>query len=144
LTPAGGPTPSPLVGTVAHAHSRDPTAGGAAARIEAYTFGHIKIDDKTYTKDVMLLPPRVLSPWWRREGHRLGIADLDEVLAYAPEVLVIGTGAHGLMAVPEETLVALDAAGIEVVVQSSDKAVERFGQLHDGDRCVAAAIHLTC
>jgi hypothetical protein len=112
--------------------------------IEGYGFGRIKIDGSAYTKDVLLLPPRVLSPWWRREGHELVMADLGEVIAYAPETLVIGTGAHGLMKVLPETMEQLESADIKLEALPTEGACRRFAELFDQGRRVAGGFHLTC
>ena len=40
-------------------------------RIDRYAFGNIVIDGKAYTKDVIIFPDRVYSPWWRKDGHFL-------------------------------------------------------------------------
>ena len=37
-------------------------------RIESYEFGRMAIDGKAYTKDLILLPDRILDGWWRQEG----------------------------------------------------------------------------
>ncbi len=113
-------------------------------RIEDYRFGHLRIDGRDLRKDVLVLPPRVLSPWWRQAGHSLVPADLEEVFADAPEVLVVGTGAYGVMEVPEATRQALSAAGIEVEALRTEEACRRFNALVDQGRRVAAALHLTC
>ena len=49
--------------------------------IDQYSFGQIDIDGRRYDADVIILPDRVLSSWWREEGHNLCEADLAEVLA---------------------------------------------------------------
>jgi len=64
-------------------------------RIEDYRFGHVVVDGKEQRRDVIVLPDRVVSDWWRAEGHRLALADLDEVIEELPERLVVGTGAYG-------------------------------------------------
>jgi hypothetical protein len=114
-------------------------------RIDDYRFGRIVIDGRVFTRDVLLLGTRVHSPWWRRQGHRLDIADLDMVLGMHPQVLVIGTGASGNMEVPDETLEALATQGIRCQVVQTSRAVELFNRLREeeGDQ-VAAALHLTC
>jgi uncharacterized protein len=67
------------------------------SRIEEYRFGHVVVDGEEQTRDVIVLPERVLSGWWRVDGHRLVLADLDEVIDELPERLLVGTGAHGQM-----------------------------------------------
>src|SRR5208283_4652022 len=94
--------------------------------IEHYSFGKIIINENAYTKDVIILPERVVSPWWRKKGHLLQIEDLAEALKEKPEVLVIGKGYFGLMSVPDELVIQLGGYGIQVIAQNSSKAVNTF------------------
>ncbi len=111
--------------------------------IEDYSFGKITIAGRSYTKDVIILPGRVLSPWWRKQGHSLVPEDLDDVLAEGPEVLVVGTGAMGVMTVPAETVSFLSSKGIKIMAMRTGQAVEEFNRLAT-ERKTAAALHLTC
>lgn len=112
-------------------------------KIDSYGFGHVVIDGTSYTSDVIVLPGRVIDGWWREEGHRLGPADLDEVLRARPEVLVVGCGAYGVMEVPEATVQAARKAGIELVALDTGAAVELYNKL-SLEKKTAAALHLTC
>ncbi len=112
-------------------------------RIDSYRFGNIVIEGVAYSKDVIILPERVFSPWWRAEGHSLSPRDLAEALGAEPEVLVIGTGAMGAMDVPEETVRYLKEMNIEVIIKKTGAAVEEFKRISDV-RKVVAAFHLTC
>ena len=112
-------------------------------KIERYSFGSITIDGSTYTSDVIIYPERVEASWWRKEGHRLSIKDLDDVLKAKPDVLIVGTGAYGVMKVPKETLSYLESKGIEVQFDLTKNAVELFNKLQSR-RKVIAAFHLTC
>jgi hypothetical protein len=113
--------------------------------VDAYAFGRITIDGQTYAKDVLVLPGRgVHSPWWRREGHNLAPEDLAEVLADPPSTLVIGTGYHGNMAVPEATLQVLRDHGVAPWVGPTGEAVAELNRLQEQASRIAAALHLTC
>ncbi len=112
------------------------------SRIEDYRFGRILVDGAEETRDVIVLPGRVVREWWRRDGHALVIEDLQDVLDDLPERLVIGTGADGRMVPDPATIEALRTRGIRVDVKPTDQAVELFGRL-DPAR-TAAALHLTC
>jgi len=112
--------------------------------IDGYEFGRVVVRGMEYRADVILLPHRVVDNWWRLEGHSLAPADLDVVVAAAPRVLVVGTGAYGVMHVPEETRSYLKAKGIEVEVMPTPGAVERYNGLAAAGENVAAALHLTC
>lgn len=112
-------------------------------KIDSYSFGRIVINGKTYTSDVIIYPGTVNSDWWRREGHLLQLADLEEALQAKPDVLVIGTGSFGIMHVPGETVDRITAKGIAVKVERTGKAVEVYNELQ-GKVTVIAALHLTC
>jgi hypothetical protein len=64
-------------------------------RIENYRFGHLVVDGEEQTRDVIVLADRVLSNWWRADGHRLALADLDEVVDELPERLLVGPAHTG-------------------------------------------------
>ena len=115
----------------------------AAPKINTYEFGRIVIDEQEYSRDVIILPEGVLSNWWRKEGHSLSIEDLPAVLAASPEVLVIGQGADNRMLAPMETRLALEAAGMELIVTSTENACKVYNDLREQKR-VSAALHLTC
>ncbi|MBC7238598.1 MAG: hypothetical protein H5T71_00675, partial [Chloroflexi bacterium] len=59
------------------------------------------------------------------------------------DMVVVGTGANGLMKVTEEVLKELKARGIEIVVLPSHKACEVYNKLKDEKR-VMGVFHLTC
>lgn len=113
------------------------------AQITHYSFGRITIDGNTYTSDVIVYPGRVDPSWWRKKGHQLEPADLDEVVKSRPAVLIIGTGASGVMQVPPETVRFLEAKGITVRIGRTAEAVELYNKTPK-DRPVVAALHLTC
>jgi hypothetical protein len=115
----------------------------SSPRIEAYRFGHMVVDGTAHTRDLILLPDRVVPDWWRKQGHRLGVEDLGEVLDVQPDVLVVGTGAHGALVVPDETRQAIADAGIELRVAPSTEASELYNELR-AKRRTAGAFHLTC
>jgi hypothetical protein len=112
------------------------------ARIDHYEFGRIVVDGREETKDLIILPDRVVRNWWRQEGHGLVLGDLVEVLDELPAHLVVGTGADGRMRPDPDTIQQLQERGVTVKALPTSQAVRRFGQL-DPARA-AAALHLTC
>ena len=111
--------------------------------IESYTFGKIIINGKTYTSDLILYPDKVDDHWWRISGHLLQKEDLKEIIQYKPDVLIVGTGADGLMEVPRETKKFLESNGIKLIVEETSKASKIYNKLKDKQK-VIAAFHLTC
>jgi hypothetical protein len=111
-------------------------------RLGDYRFGHILVDGQEETRDLIVLPGRVVRNWWRRDGHALVLDDLDDVLDDLPERLIVGMGAASQMRLDDSLLDLLRRRGVEVECLPTDRAVVRFGEL-DPDR-TAAALHLTC
>jgi hypothetical protein len=112
------------------------------AKLEGYSFGRITVDGEEHTRDLIVLPERVVPDWWRREGHSLALEDLDEVQGELPERLILGCGAHGRLKPPRAVLDALAERGVEVEALPTDEAVRRYGE--SDERRTAAALHLTC
>jgi len=111
--------------------------------IDSYDFGRIVIDGRTYTSDVIVFPNRVKDGWWRREGHKLHVEDIEEVMREKPDILVVGTGYSGLMVIPRETADYIRSSGIELIAESTAKAAETYNRLSRSKK-VIAALHLTC
>jgi hypothetical protein len=114
--------------------------------IESYDFGVAVINGRRYTSDVIAFPERVIDRWWRKEGHRLCLEDLKEILEHKPqpEVLVVGTGYYGAMKVSPDVEKTLKSQGIELVVQPTREACQTFNEHLKSSRRVAGAFHLTC
>ena len=112
--------------------------------IDSYGFGHITINGKRYTNDVIVFPDRVEDKWWRKEGHRLQIEDIEAVVKEKPEVLVVGTGYYGLMKVSAETVEFLKSKGVKLIAQKTRDACTMYNRLVESRKKVIAALHLTC
>jgi hypothetical protein len=115
------------------------------ARIESYSPGRIVIDGVELHRDVIVLPDRLLTEWWRRDGHSLVIEDLNDVLEELPKRLILGCGYASRLQPEPSVIEALAARGVKVEALPTDQAVERFEELEARDPAVvAAALHLTC
>ena len=115
------------------------------ARISDYEFGRVTVDGQEHTRDVIVLPDRVIGDWWRRDGHLLVIDDLAEAADELPEHLVVGCGANGRLHPDPSVVEALARRGVEMEALPTAAAVERYGELaRENPAAVAAALHLTC
>jgi len=65
------------------------------AMLDDYGFGRVTVDGSEQTRDLIVLPDRVVNDWRRRDGHSLVIEDLDVVLDELPQRLIVGVGAYG-------------------------------------------------
>jgi len=115
-----------------------------SVRIEEYEFGRIRINGRDYRNDVIVFPDRVSPEWWRKDGHSLIMADLEEVLQYGPDLLIVGRGAYGVMHIPEETREALRKKNIQLVDDITGTAIQRFNEGNEKGQKAVGAFHLTC
>ena len=111
--------------------------------IESYNFGQIVVNGKNYTSDVIIFPDRVQGDWWRDDSHELTLKDITGIMAENPEILLVGTGASGMMRVLPEVEREAEARNIQFIVQPTGEACDIYNQLSRVQR-VMAALHLTC
>jgi hypothetical protein len=112
--------------------------------IEAYSFGSLTFAGKRYGKDLKILRGRVTDNWWRKDGHRVDVGDVEDILGAAPAILVVGMGANGLMQVSEKLKTTLSERNIQLIAQPSGEAAKTFNKLLEEGKDVAGAFHLTC
>ena len=111
--------------------------------IDGYRFGKIIINGKTYQKDLIIFPDKVIPNWRREQGHCLGMNDLKDVVAVQPNIIIIGTGMFGRMIIPQKIMTELEIRGIDVIAEKTDRACQIFNQRQAEDGIIAA-LHLTC
>ena len=92
----------------------------------------------------ILADGRIRKNWWRKEGHRLQLQDMVELVAEHPATLVVGTGASGFMRPAPGLEEQLREAGIEVTFLPTAKAVTLYNSLIAEGKKVTACFHLTC
>ena len=80
-------------------------------KIDSYEFGKICIDGRAYSSDLIVTTDKIEDSWWRKEGHRLQIPDLDSIIDAQPDFLVVGTGYYGRMVVSDGEFVGEVGSG---------------------------------
>jgi len=106
-------------------------------------FGKIVIDNSTYYSDVIIFPDKIHNNWWRNSRHSLIINDLELVINYKPEILIIGTGIFGLMHVDNITIEKIKEYGIEtIIILKTKQACKKYNLLQNVKK--VAALHITC
>lgn len=112
--------------------------------VDAYSFGRIVIDAKAYNADLIMFPHGIRPDWRRMSGHTVCLDDLESVVDYHPEVLVVGTGSAGQMHMEEAAREYLKQEGVRCIEQQTAEAVRTFNaQVEKGTR-TAGVFHLTC
>ena len=114
-------------------------------RIDEYAAGrHMMVGGRKYTHDLKIIGNSVKGEWWRREGHRLAAADIADILADSPALLVVGTGYAGGMRIPDALRRHLETKHIGLVTAPTAEAVQTFNRMRAEGKNVAGAFHLTC
>jgi hypothetical protein len=113
--------------------------------IEHYATGsYMRVDGKDYHKDLKIIGGQVIGNWWRKQGHRLHVEDVTDILSAKPELLVIGTGYAGNMRIPESVRFEIENRNISIIAEETARAVAIFNRLASEGKDVAGAFHLTC
>jgi len=113
-------------------------------RIEEYEFGRIVVNGYEYREDIIIHDGGVEAGWWRKEGHKVSVEDLERILELNPELIIFGTGANGRLRVERHVKDLLKERGIEFMELNSYDAVKVYEGLSQKRKGVVLAIHLTC
>lgn len=109
--------------------------------ISDYSFGKIVINGKSYSDDIILLHRQVVPSWWRDKGHYLSKDDLERVIEFKPDLLIVGKGHSGRMSIAKGLAEKLP---FEIEAYNTKKAVEIYNQKIKKSEKIAGAFHLTC
>ena len=122
-------------------------AASVSPPIVSLSWGRIEVEGFGTFKDAKLWPGGARAWDWNETGtrHSPGIqqADLAEILSAGVEVVVLTRGMSGMLGVPEEIVSWLGARGIEVVVERTEAAAQRYAAFRS-DRRVGGLFHTTC
>ncbi|MFC1821642.1 MTH938/NDUFAF3 family protein [Thermodesulfobacteriota bacterium] len=112
--------------------------------IESFGFGWLMINGQRHRSDLVIFPDgRILEPWRRKKGHRLGRDDIPELIASGPELIIAGTGVSGQVRPDKGLQNELAKEGIEFVSAPNEDATTLFNESYTKKR-VGACFHLTC
>lgn len=112
--------------------------------IDSYKFGKIIINGVEYSNDCIVFGRSVKSNWQREKGHLLSDQDLQPIIKNKPTLLIVGNGKSGKMIIPNETRHYLLEEEIQLEIDDTKKAAERFNELSKTGVKIAAALHLAC
>ena len=107
-------------------------------RFTAYSETSVSINKQEYTPPLLVSAER-LETWQVADFAALQASDFEALLAWEPEVVLLGTGTGQKFPHPRLTA-ALLAAGVGVEVMTTQAACRTFNILADEDRRVVAAL----
>jgi len=112
--------------------------------IEQYSFGNMVINGVSYRNDLKIIQGKVVSEWWRKRGHFVDVDDIQDILKFKPDILVLGKGSPGQMKSTEALRNFLKKNGIRLIEEKTSNAFKTFNRLFNKDENVSAGFHLSC
>jgi len=109
--------------------------------IQGYETGQITVNERTYTRSLVLSPDNIIDPWPVNSLTELQPQHLDCIFELKPEVILLGTGEKQIF--PDIDLLGHFAQqGLGVEVMNTGALCRTFNILVAEDRQVVAAIIL--
>ena len=68
----------------------------------------------------------------------------ENIIRKSPEILVIGTGASGMLEVSDEIKKFIQSKGIKLIIEKTADACKTYNGLLKQDKRVCAILHATC
>lgn len=113
----------------------------AQFQIRSYTPGRIQINERVFTRSVILSPQQLIEDWTPQVIAELTAATLHPILTLKPDVLLIGTGSTMVILAPD-LYGELINQGIGVEFMATSAACRTFNALSAEHRNVVAALIL--
>lgn len=111
--------------------------------IENYEFGSYIIDGKKYEYDIKLINNKV-KIWHGRINHYIFVKDVEDLIAFNPELIIIGTGFYGKVRVKDEVVKFAEDKGIELVILPTKEACNAYNKALEEGKNVCGIFHGTC
>ncbi|MEV0565085.1 Mth938-like domain-containing protein [Dactylosporangium sp. NPDC050588] len=116
-------------------------------RIVDVSWGRIEVEEVGVVKDLKVWPGGGRAWDWGETGTRhspgVQVADVEELLEHGATVVVLSLGMDEQLGVPDATVDALEARGIEVHVAETREAIDVYNSLV-GSAAVGGLFHSTC
>lgn len=101
--------------------------------------GEIRIGGRTLNRNLVVTPDRDIRDWPTDDVGKLGITDVERLLAMEPEVVVLGTGWKPVVP-PRELVFAFARRGIGFEAMTTPAACRTFNILVQEERRAAAVL----
>lgn len=66
--------------------------GSGTYQLKAYDNGYFKVNDQTYNSSILIAPEYLMAPWRPSHFEALLASDFEGMLAFDPQVVLLGTG----------------------------------------------------
>lgn len=112
--------------------------------VNRYEFGLMAINGKEYRHDIAVFWDGSVENWLREISHDVGVNDVELAISKNPEIIVVGTGADGVINVSNEATKAIIDKGLNLVIDKTGRAASIFNENAAEGKRVVGLFHLTC
>jgi uncharacterized protein len=113
--------------------------GSSVNYIHQYDVGLIKVNDTLIKGNVVILPETIVENWTPTDVGSITIEDFGPVIAFGPEIILLGTGRR--QAFPAlEVMARMSSQGVGFEVMDTAAACRTYNVLMSESRRVAAAL----
>jgi hypothetical protein len=112
--------------------------------VNRYEFGLMAINGKEYRHDIAVFWDGSVENWLREISHDVGVNDIELAISKNPEIIVVGTGADGVINVSSEATKAIIEKGLNLVIDKTGRAASVFNENAAEGKRVVGLFHLTC
>ena len=113
----------------------------ASLMIQRVTTDTITVNGEHYSQSIALTPDEVLTDWVPRPVPELAEPDFEQILARAPEIILLGTGPTNVFP-PRQLLFSFARRGVGLESMDTAAAARTFNVLASEGRQVAALLYL--
>jgi hypothetical protein len=113
-------------------------------KINSFNQGVMVVNKKKYKRDLIVFPDKIIPVWIRKKPHDVKKKDIQEILDFKPDFLVIGNGKAGAMKVSNSTKELCKKLNIKLIIKKTPKALTSFNKIIKKGEKAVGAFHLTC
>jgi uncharacterized protein len=114
---------------------------GGTYHIKSYESGKVGINNEYYQESIIIMPEKLITPWRPKTFDQLCSAHFECLLAFEPDVVIVGTGANFEWLDPVNYR-CLIKKQIAVECMDSGAACRTYTVLNSESRSVAVALIL--
>ena len=96
--------------------------------IESISMGKLLFKGKVSRSDTIVYPDKMDTKWWIASRTCIEPGDLESVISFEPEVVIVGTGFMMPISISDSAIESLKSAGIEVFVEKAEPAAEIYNE----------------
>lgn len=120
----------------------------SSPRILSYSWGRMEVESLGNGKDFKLWPGGGRNWDWSEYGtnhfNGVQVGDVEELLKYGCETVILTTGRMGRLKVPQGVVSMVKGQGVNVIVAQTKKGIQLYNQYVAEGLAVGGLFHSTC